>query len=79
VPPIYPQAAKDSRIQGAVVMEAEVNKDGLVDNLKIISGHPLLAQAAIDAVRQWTYQPILLNGQPADFVTTVTVNFAFSQ
>jgi TonB family protein len=79
VPPVYPQEAKDKRIQGAVVMEAQVNKDGLVDNLKIISGHPLLAQAAIDAVRQWTYQPVLLNGQPADFVTTVTVNFAFSQ
>jgi TonB family protein len=79
VPPIYPQAARDSRIQGAVVLEAQVNKDGLVDNLRMISGHPLLAQAAIDAVRQWTYKPMLVNGQPIDFVTTVTVNFALTQ
>ena len=79
VPPIYPQAAKDSHIQGVVVLEVQINKDGLVDNLKMISGHPLLAQAAIDAVRQWTYKPVLLNSQPVDFVTTVTVNFALAQ
>jgi TonB family protein len=79
VPPIYPQAARDSRIQGVVVLEARVNKDGLVDNLKLISGHPLLVQAAIDAVRQWTYKPVLLNGQAVDFVTTVTVNFTLAQ
>lgn len=79
VPPIYPHAARDSRIQGAVVLEAQVNKDGLVENLSLISGHPLLAQPAIDAVRQWLYKPVLLNGQPVDFVTTVTVNFAFAQ
>ena len=79
VPPIYPQAAKDSHIQGVVVLEVQINKDGLVDNLKVITGHPLLVQAAIDAVRQWTYKPVLLNGQPVDFVTTVTVNFALAQ
>jgi TonB family protein len=79
VPPVYPQGAKDSHIQGTVVLETYVNKDGLVDNLKLLSGHPLLAQAAIDAVRQWTYKPTLLNGQPVDIVTTVTVNFALAR
>jgi TonB family protein len=79
VPPVYPQAARDNRIQGMVVLEAKINKDGFVDNLKMISGHPLLAQAAIDAVRQWTYKPLLVDGQPVDFVTTVTVNFALAQ
>ena len=79
VPPVYPQAARDSRIQGVVVLEASVKKDGLVEDLKVINGHPLLIQAAIDAVRQRIYKPMLINGQPDGFVTTITVPFALPQ
>jgi len=60
-------------------LEAVISKDGAIDNLRVISGHPLLTQAAIDAVRQWRYKPTLLNGEPVEVVTTITVNFAFSQ
>jgi protein TonB len=60
-------------------LEAVISKDGAIDNLRVISGHPLLTQAAIDAVKQWRYKPTLLNGEPVEVVTTITVNFAFSQ
>jgi protein TonB len=71
--------AKQARIQGVVLLEAVISKDGAIDNLRVISGHPLLTQAAIDAVKQWRYKPTLLNGEPVEVVTTITVNFAFSQ
>ena len=79
VKPVYPPLAKQARIQGVVVLEAEISKEGTIDNLKVISGHPLLIQAAIDAVKQWRYKPTQLNGEPVPVVTTITVNFAFSQ
>jgi protein TonB len=79
VKPSYPPLAKQARIQGVVVLEAEISKEGTIDNLKVITGHPLLIQAAIDAVKQWRYKPTLLNGEPVPVVTTITVNFAFSQ
>ena len=79
VDPVYPPLAKQARIQGVVVLEAEISKEGTIDNLKVITGHPLLIQAAIDAVKQWRYKPTLLNGEPVPVVTTITVNFAFSQ
>jgi protein TonB len=79
VKPVYPPLAKQARIQGVVVLEAEISKEGTIDNLKVITGHPLLIQAAIDAVKQWRYKPTLLNGEPVPVVTTITVNFAFSQ
>jgi len=62
-----------------VVLEAEISKEGTIDNLKVITGHPLLIQSAIDAVKQWRYKPTQLNGEPVPVVTTITVNFAFSQ
>src|SRR2546421_312047 len=77
--PVYPPLAKQARIQGVVVLEAEISKEGTIDNLKVITGHPLLIQAAIDAVKQWKYKPTLLNGEAVAVVTTITVNFAFSQ
>ena len=77
VDPVYPDSAKDARIQGVVVLEAEISKEGKVENLRVITGHPLLIQAAIDAVKQWEYRPIMLNGAAVDVVTTVSVNFAF--
>jgi protein TonB len=79
VKPIYPPDAKEARIQGVVVLEAVVSKEGDVQSVNVISGHPLLQQAAIDAVSQWKYKPTLLNGQPVEVVTTITVNFAFQQ
>jgi TonB family protein len=74
VPPVYPQAAQDANVRGAVVLEAEINKEGKVMNLKVIDGHPLLIQAAIEAVKQWVYRPLMLNGQPVEVVTTITVD-----
>jgi protein TonB len=79
VKPVYPPLAKQARIQGIVVLEAEISKEGTIDNLKVITGHPLLIQAAIDAVKQWRYKPTMLNQEPVPVVTTITVNFAFSQ
>jgi protein TonB len=79
VKPVYPPLAKQARIQGVVVLEAEISKEGTIDNLKVITGHPLLIQAAIDAVKQWRYKPTMLNNEPVPVVTTITVNFAFSQ
>lgn len=77
IKPVYPPLAKQAQIQGVVVLEAEISKEGRVDNLKVITGHPLLIQAAIDAVKQWVYKPVLLNGEPVGVVTTITVNFSF--
>ncbi|HEY2381326.1 MAG TPA: TonB family protein [Terriglobia bacterium] len=79
VPPVYPQLARDNHIEGVVVLEATINKDGIVENLNVVNGHPLLIPAAIEAVKQWVYKPVLLNGEPVGTVTTVTVNFALSQ
>ena len=75
VKPVYPEIAKRTRIQGIVVLEAVISKGGSVDALRVISGHPLLTQAALDAVKQWRYRPTMLNGEPIDVVTTVTVTF----
>jgi len=73
--PQYPPLARQARIQGTVKLEAVISKEGTVENLTVVSGHPLLIQAALDAVRQWRYQPTLLNGVPVEVVTTVDVNF----
>jgi TonB family protein len=75
VPPEYPQDGKDQRIQGAVVMRVNIDKEGNVSNIQLISGHPLLAPAAIEAVKQWKYKSYLLNGMPVEVETQVTVNF----
>ena len=78
VTPNYPQLAKQARIQGAVVLQAEISKEGTIQNLQLISGHPMLAPAAIEAVKQWRYKPYLLNGDPVAVETTVVVNFSLS-
>ena len=77
--PIYPPLAKQARIQGVVRLEAIISKQGQIENLRVISGHPLLIQSALDAVRQWRYQPTLLNGEPVEVVTTIDVVFTLSQ
>jgi protein TonB len=75
VEPTYPTVAREARIQGEVVLTAVIDKDGNIENLQLVSGHPMLVPAAIDAVKQWRYKPYLLNGQPVEVVTTITVNF----
>ena len=76
VNPVYPPLARQIRVQGAVVMEAVINKEGSIESLRVISGHPLLNQAALDAVKQWRYRPTMLNGEPVEVITTVTVTFS---
>lgn len=73
--PVYPPLAKINRIQGTVVVEAIISNDGTVQDLQVVSGHPFLVSAAIDAVKRWRYRPTLLNGQPVEVITTITVNF----
>jgi len=78
VQPPYPPLARQARIQGQVILQAEISKDGSIENLRLISGHPMLAPAAIEAVKQWRYKPYLLNGEPVAVETTVMVNFSLS-
>ena len=78
VRPVYPQLARQARIQGVVKINAIVSRDGSVQSLQIAGGHPLLVQAAIDAVRQWRYEPTLLNGEPVEVILVVDVNFRLS-
>ncbi len=77
--PVYPQLAKQARIQGVVKLHALISKEGTIENLTLISGHPLLAPAALEAVKQWMYQPTLLNGEPVGVDTEIDVNFTLSQ
>jgi TonB family protein len=78
VPPDYPPTAKAARVQGAVQINLLVGPDGKVQNLQAVSGPAMLTQAAMEAVRQWVYQPFLLNGQPVAVQTTTTVNFVLA-
>ena len=78
VQPNYPPLARQARIQGHVLLQAEISKDGTIENLKVISGHPMLSPAAIEAVKQWRYKPYLLNGEPVAVETQVDVNFTLS-
>ena len=78
VQPNYPPLARQARIQGQVVLQAEISKEGTIQNLQLISGHPMLAPAAIEAVKQWRYKPYLLNGEPVAVETQVVVNFTLS-
>jgi protein TonB len=78
VEPSYPSIAKQARIQGSVLLRAMIGKDGSIENLRLLSGHPALAQAAMEAVRQWRYRPYFLNGEPVEVETQVTVKFVLS-
>jgi protein TonB len=75
VPPVYPKMASLARVSGTVVLEAVVTVDGAVAEIRIISGHPLLVDAAIAAVKQWQYEPTLLNGVPTAVILTAKVHF----
>lgn len=78
VRPVYPAEAKEARITGKVRLEAAVAKDGKIQDLKIVSGHPLLAAAAVEAVRQWEYAPVEKDGQPVAFKTQIDLNFTLA-
>ncbi len=78
VEPVYPPLARNARVQGQVVLTAIISRDGTIQDLRVLSGHPLLIQAALDAVRQWRYKPFLLSGEPVEVETTVTVNFTLT-
>ncbi|HWR36613.1 MAG TPA: energy transducer TonB [Clostridia bacterium] len=78
ITPTYPPLARQARIQGSVVLQALISKDGSIQNLRAVSGHPMLTPAAIDAVKQWRYKPYYLNGSPVEVETQVTVNFTLA-
>jgi protein TonB len=75
VQPVYPPLAKTARIQGPVVLFAVISRAGTIDNLRVLSGHPMLVPAALDAVKQWQYRPYILNHEPIEVETQITVNF----
>lgn len=77
--PVYPPLARQARIQGTVRFNAIIGKDGTIQNLQLVSGHPLLVPSAQEAVKQWVYQPTLLNGEPVEVITQIDVNFTLSQ
>jgi protein TonB len=79
ITPQYPPLAKQARIQGVVKFTAIIGKDGTIQNLQLVSGHPLLVPAATDAVKQWVYKPTLLNNEPVEVITQIDVNFTLSQ
>ncbi|HSY33068.1 MAG TPA: energy transducer TonB [Verrucomicrobiae bacterium] len=79
VQPLYPPLARQTRISGTVRLHAIIAKNGTVEQLEVISGHPLLVQAALDAVRQWKYQATTLNGEPVEVDTTIDVIFSLNQ
>jgi protein TonB len=78
VQPVYPPLARQTRASGTVRLHAIIAKDGSVQQLEVLSGHPLLVQAALDAVRQWRYRPTLLNGEPVEVDTTIDVIFSLN-
>jgi periplasmic protein TonB len=77
--PVYPPLARQARIQGTVRLTAVIAKDGTIQELQVVNGHPLLVPSALEAVKQWVYQPTLLNGEPVEVITQIDVNFTLSQ
>jgi protein TonB len=77
--PVYPALARQARISGTVRLAAVIGRDGRIANLRVITGHPMLVPAAVDAVRQWEYQPTLLNGDPVEVATEIDVNFTLGR
>ena len=78
VQPIYPQEAKDAKLSGTVILKAHISKEGAIENLQVVSGPKKLRKSSLDAVKQWTYKPYLLNGQPTAVDTTITVNYSLA-
>jgi periplasmic protein TonB len=78
VQPIYPVLAREARIEGAVELRATISKTGRIENLTVLRGHAMLVSAAVEAVKQWRYRPYLLNNEPFELETDITVNFTLS-
>jgi protein TonB len=78
VPPVYPQIAQTARVQGMVIIEAVVDKEGRVGYARILKSVPLLDQAAMDAIRQWEFTPTLVDGIPVEIRMTMTANFTLT-
>ena len=78
VQPTYPALARSARIQGIVVLQAVISRQGTIENLSVLTGHPMLVPAALDAVRQWRYRPYILNNEPVEVETQITVNFSLA-
>lgn len=76
--PAYPPLARSARIQGQVVLQAVISKQGVIENLTVLAGHPMLVPAAKEAVRQWRYRPYILNNEPVEVETQITVNFSLA-
>jgi protein TonB len=76
--PAYPPLARSAHVQGQVVLQAVISKQGAIENLKVVAGHPMLVPAAIEAVRQWRYRPYVLNNEPVEVETQITVNFSLA-
>jgi TonB family protein len=79
VAPVYPPAARAAGVQGTVILNTIISKEGYVREIRLTSGDPALAQAAVDAVKQWTYKPTMLNGNPVEVETQVQVNFTLAE
>ncbi len=79
VQPVYPPLAKQARIDGVVQLHGVISREGRIVSLRVISGHPLLTKAALDAVSQWTYKPTYLNGQPIEVEAPIEVRFVLSR
>ncbi len=79
VEPVYPPLAVQVRLEGVVLLQATIDERGIVTNVKVLRGKPLLTQAAVEAVQQWRYSPTVLNGEPVSVITTVTVNFKLNR
>jgi TonB family protein len=79
VQPLYPPEARRARVQGTVVMQAAISREGTIQDLRVISGDPMLVDAALDAVRQWRYRPYILNGDPVEVDTQIEVHFTLSE
>jgi protein TonB len=78
VQPAYPPLARSARIQGQVVLAAVISKEGMIENLRVLEGHPMLVRAALDAVSRWRYRPYVLNNEPVEVETRITANFSLS-
>lgn len=79
VTPVYPPLAKQARVQGTVRFTVIIAKEGTIQNMQLVSGHPLLVPSATEAVRQWEYKPTLLNGNPVEVITQIDVNYTLAE
>jgi protein TonB len=77
--PAYPAIARAARVEGTVILQATISKTGTIENLRVLSGPPMLQRAAIDTVKQWRYRPYLLNGDPVEVETTIHVVFSLGR